>query len=55
VPPMAKFLIRAVLGIGLAVILSRLFWPRGSYYGMAVLAVFIVGMSYISEYIRKRG
>jgi hypothetical protein len=52
---MVKFLIRAALGVGLAVILSRLFWPRGSYYGMAVLAVFIVGMAYVSEYIRKRG
>jgi hypothetical protein len=52
---MFKFLIRAMVGIGLAVLLGRIFWPRGSYYGMAVLAVFLVGMSYVSEYIRNRG
>jgi hypothetical protein len=49
-----KFLIRAFLGIGLAVILSRLFFYRISTLGVLGLAVFLVGMGYMAETIRKR-
>jgi hypothetical protein len=52
--PWMKFLIRAVLGIGLAIILSRFFFNRISYPGIIGLAVFLVGMGYMSETIRKR-
>ncbi len=52
--PWMKFLIRAVLGIGLAVILSRLFFYRISILSVLGLAVFLVGMGYLSETIRKR-
>ena len=53
--PWMKFLIRAVLSLGLAIILGRLFFYRISYPGIFGLAVFLMGMGYLSEYIRKRG
>jgi hypothetical protein len=53
--PAMKFLIRAVLSLGLAVVMSRVFFQRTSYSWIIGLAVFFVGMSYLSEYIRKRG
>jgi hypothetical protein len=49
----AKFLIRAVAGAGLAVLLSRFFFQRFSWFTV-LIAVFLVGMAYISEYVRKR-
>lgn len=52
--PWMKFLIRIVLGIGLAFILSRLFFYRISYLSVVGLAVFLVGMGYLSEHLRKR-
>lgn len=50
-----KFLIRAVLSIGLAIILSRFFFLRLSTPVVISLAVFFIGMGYLSENIRKRG
>ena len=52
--PWMKFLIRAVLSIGLAVILSRLFFHRISFLSVLGLAVFLIGMGTMSEIIRKR-
>jgi hypothetical protein len=52
--PWMKFLIRAVLGIGLAIILSRFFFNRFSFPAIVGLAVFLVGMGTMSEHIRKR-
>ena len=52
--PWMKFLIRTVLGIGLAIILSRFFFNRISFPATIGLAVFLVGMGYLSEHIRKR-
>jgi len=48
-----KFLIRAVVGAGLAVLMSRFFFQRLSFF-TALIAVFLVGMAYISEYGRKK-
>ncbi len=53
--PAIKFLIRAVLSLGLAIIMSRLFFQRTSYSWIIGLAVFFMGMGYLLEYIRKRG
>jgi hypothetical protein len=50
-----KLLIRAILSLGLAIILGRWFFQRTSYPGVIGLAVFFLGMGYLSEYIRKRG
>ncbi|MCJ7833034.1 MAG: hypothetical protein MUQ20_01445 [Deltaproteobacteria bacterium] len=54
-PLWVKLLIRAALSIGLAVLLSRWLSQHISYPGIISLAVFFLGMSYLSEYIRKRG
>ena len=48
-----KFLIRAIAGTGLAVLLSRFFFHRISLFTV-LIAVFLVGMAYISEYARKK-
>ncbi len=48
-----KFLIRAVVGAGLAVLMSRFFFHRLSLFTV-LIAVFLVGMAYISEYARER-
>ena len=48
-----KFLIRAVVGAGLAVLMSRFFFQRLSWFTV-LIAVFLVGMAYISEYVRKK-
>jgi len=48
-----KFLIRAVVGAGLAVLMSRFFFQRLSLFTV-LIAVFLVGMAYVSESVRKR-
>jgi hypothetical protein len=53
--PWIKLLIRFVLSLGLAIMLSRWFFQRTSYPGIIIITVFFLGMSYLSEYIRKRG
>jgi hypothetical protein len=52
--PWMKFLVRAVLSLGLAVILSRLFFYPFSYPGFVVLAIFLLGMGTLSERFRRR-
>ncbi|MBI4766841.1 MAG: hypothetical protein HY787_19970 [Deltaproteobacteria bacterium] len=54
-PPWVKILIRSALSLGLAIFLSRWFFQRTSYPGIISLFVFFLAMSYLSEYIRKRG
>jgi hypothetical protein len=53
--PWMKLLIRFILSLGLAIILGRWFFQRTSYPAIISLTVFFLGMSYLSEYIRKRG
>ena len=48
-----KFLIRAAVGAGLAVLISRFFFHRLSLFTV-LIAVFLVGMAYVSESVRKR-
>ncbi|MEW6185735.1 MAG: hypothetical protein AB1585_08355 [Thermodesulfobacteriota bacterium] len=50
-----KLLIRAVLSVGLAVLLSRFFFRQAFYPGVIGLSIFFLCMSYLAEYIRKRG
>jgi hypothetical protein len=49
-----KFLIRIILSLGLAVILSRLFFHPFSYAKVFGLAGFLLAMGYMAEYIRKQ-
>ena len=48
------FLIRAFLGAGLAVLLMRFFFPGANPVLVAGLAIFMVGMAYMTEYFRNR-
>jgi len=48
------FLIRAVLGAALAVILMRFFFPGANPVLTAGLGIFMVGMAYVTEYFRNR-
>ena len=48
------FAIRAVLGIVFAVLLLRFFYPRAGVVYAIGLAVFLVGMAYITEAWRRK-
>ncbi len=47
------FVIRAILGAGFAVLLSRFFYPDANPIYVAGLGVFLVGMAYLMEAWRK--
>ncbi|MBI5584357.1 MAG: hypothetical protein HY892_11075 [Deltaproteobacteria bacterium] len=51
--PFFKFIIRALLSAGLAIIISRFFFHRFTV-GTILIALFLLGMAYISEYARAR-
>ncbi len=48
------FIIRAILGAGLAVILSRMFYPDVNIIYVAGLGIILVGLAYFAEYLRNR-
>lgn len=48
------FIIRAILGAGFAVILSRMFYPDANLMYVAGLGVILVGLAYFAEYLRNR-
>jgi len=48
------FIIRAVIGAVVAVVLTRMFYGKVEIVYVAGLAVFLVGMAYVMEYFRKK-
>ena len=48
------FVIRAILGAGFAVLLSRFFYPQANPLYVAALGFFLVGMAYVAEALRGR-
>ncbi|MCK4469678.1 MAG: hypothetical protein KAU60_15140 [Desulfobacterales bacterium] len=48
------FVIRAILGTVFAVILTRFFYAQTDVFHVAGLAVFLVGIAYLLDYIRSR-
>ena len=48
------FIIRAIVGAGLAMLLVRIFYGKVQVVYAAGLAVFMVGMAYVMEYFRKK-
>jgi uncharacterized membrane protein HdeD (DUF308 family) len=48
------FIIRAVIGAVVAVVLTRMFYGKVAIIYVAGLAVFLVGMAYVMEYFRKK-
>lgn len=51
--PFYIFLIRAILAGLFAVLISRFFYPDANPAYMAGLGIFLVGMAYVLEAIRK--
>ena len=49
------FVIRAIAGLGIAALMSRFFFQRFNPVQIGLLAVFLVGMAYVTEYFRNRG
>ena len=52
--PFQIFIIRAIVGAGMAVLLVRIFYGRVQIVYVVGLAVFMVGMAYVMEYFRKK-
>jgi hypothetical protein len=52
--PLQIFVIRAIIGLVFAVILTRMFYGRIDPIYIAGLAIILVGLAYFSEYLRKR-
>ena len=49
-----KFVIRAILGLGFAVIATRMFYGRVDIGTIVGLAIILVGLAYFAEYLRHR-
>jgi uncharacterized membrane protein YoaK (UPF0700 family) len=47
-------IMRVILGVFFAVMLTRFFYGRVEPMWVVGLAIFLVGMSYITEYFRNR-
>jgi len=52
--PFIVFFIRAVLGVAIAVLITRMFRGEASTMYVAGLAVILVGLAYVLEHYRKR-
>jgi uncharacterized membrane protein HdeD (DUF308 family) len=48
------FVIRAIVGLVFAVIVTRMFYGRTNPLYVVGLAVILVGLAYFAEYLRKR-
>jgi NhaP-type Na+/H+ or K+/H+ antiporter len=48
------FLIRAILGVIFAVLLTKFFYPKATMLGTAGFAIGLVGLAYITEHFRQR-
>jgi NhaP-type Na+/H+ or K+/H+ antiporter len=48
------FVIRAIMGIVFAILLTKFFYPNAPFLGTAGFAVGLVGLAYITEHFRKR-
>ncbi len=49
-----KFILRAALGIILAVVLSRIFRPGAGVPMIIGLTILLVALAYVFEYLRRR-
>jgi hypothetical protein len=54
VSPLAIFVIRAVVGLAFAAIVTRMFYGRINPVYIVGLAVILVGLAYFAEYLRNR-
>jgi hypothetical protein len=54
VHPVIRIFIRAVLGVAIAILITRMFRGSVSPEYVAGLAIVLVGLAYVLEYFRKR-
>jgi hypothetical protein len=52
--PFQVFVMRAVLGGVLAVVIAKIFYPHTNLVKVIGLGVIIVGLAYFAEYLRKK-
>jgi uncharacterized membrane protein HdeD (DUF308 family) len=52
--PLILFFIRAILGVAIAILITRMFRGSISVTYVAGLAIILVGLAYVFEYFRKR-
>ena len=52
--PISIFVIRAVVGLAFAAIITRMFYGRINPAYVVGLAALMVGLAYFAEYLRKR-
>ena len=52
--PFQMFVIRAILGLGVSVVITKMFRGEIQIPYVVGLAIIIVGLAYFAEYIRKR-
>jgi len=48
------FIIRAILGAAIAVVISRMFYPDAATHYVVGLGIILVGLAYFAEYLRNR-
>ena len=48
------FIIRAVMGVVLGVILSRFFYPNAPLVFIVILCAALIALAYLTEYLRQR-
>lgn len=49
-----KFILRAVLGVVFSYVLCQIFRPEAGLFMIIILAAFLVALSYVLEYLRRR-
>jgi hypothetical protein len=50
-----KLIIRALLSLGGAILLSRFFMPKAGWITIGAMAIGLLVMAYVSEYARRKG
>jgi uncharacterized membrane protein YfcA len=53
-PALQIFIIRAILGVVFGILLMRFFYPDAPKAIVALLCAVLVGLSYLTEYLRRR-
>lgn len=48
------FILRLILAMAFSVVLTRMFHPEKSIFFMVGIAMFLIGMAYILEYVKKK-
>jgi hypothetical protein len=48
------FIIRAIMGVFFGIILSKFFYPKAPLVFIIGLCVALVGLAYLSQYLRRR-